>query len=158
MPIHLFFPFCHQSKDATGIGPLTTLAFVPSHVEENCLHVVVQAPTNGEPISVFLHITDNLIGVVQRAWVPKTQEKRRGKIGSLSCIKVRVFFLLLPSFITKFQNVISRILKVVAPADSAKSSNHTKSHLWQPLQGKRTQDERRPSSSIVSPYFWTFLG
>jgi hypothetical protein len=69
---------------------------------EESNRLVVQAPTNGEPISVFLHATDDLIDVVQRAWVPKTQEEKRGEIRSLPCIKVRVFFLLLPSLINNF--------------------------------------------------------
>ena len=84
----------------TPLKPLLPRSQSFPHVKENCLHIVVQAPTNGEPISVILHVTDDLIYVVQRAWVSKAQEKKRREIRSLLCIKVRFFFLLLPSFIT----------------------------------------------------------
>jgi hypothetical protein len=88
-----------KNIDLTPLKPILPLSQVFPRVEADCLHIVVQAPTNGEPISVFFHVTDNLIDIVQRAWVLKTQEKRRGEIRSLPCIKVRVFFLLLPSMI-----------------------------------------------------------
>jgi Crinkler effector protein N-terminal domain len=84
--------------DLTPLEPLLLLSQVFPRVEENRLHIVVQAPTNGESISVILHVTNNLIGVVQNAWVPKTRE-RREEIRSLPCIEVRVFFLLLPPLI-----------------------------------------------------------
>jgi hypothetical protein len=85
--------------DLAPLKSLLPLSQLFPRVEENRLHIVVQAPTNGEAISVLLRVTDDLIDVVQRAWVLKTQEKRRGEIGSLPCIKVRVVFLLLLFFI-----------------------------------------------------------
>jgi hypothetical protein len=88
-----------KNVDLTPLNPLLPLSQMFPRVEENRLHIVVQAPTDGEPISVLLHVIDNLIDVVQRAWVLKTNEKRRGETGSLPCVKVRVFFLLLPSLI-----------------------------------------------------------
>ena len=91
-----------ESLNRVDLAPLKSLLPLSQLfplVEENHLHIVIQAPTNGEPILVFLHVTDDLIDVVQRAWVPKTQEKMRGEIGSLPCIKVRAVFLLLLSFI-----------------------------------------------------------
>ncbi len=87
-----------KNVDLTPLKPFLRLSQVFPRVEEDRLHIVVQVP-NGEPISVFLHVTDNLIDVVQRTWVPKMKEKRRGEMRSLPCVKVRVFFLLLPSSI-----------------------------------------------------------
>ncbi len=37
--------------DLAPLKPLLPLSQVFPRVEENCLHIVVQAPTNGEPIS-----------------------------------------------------------------------------------------------------------
>ena len=79
-----------KDVDLTPLKPFLPLSQVFPRVEGDHLHIVVQAPTNGEPISVFLHVTDNLIDFVQRAWVLKAQEKRRGEIRSLPCTKVRV--------------------------------------------------------------------
>ena len=73
-----------KSVDLTPLKPLSPLSQLFPHVEENWLHIVIQASTNGEPISVFLHVTDDFIDVVQRAWVPKTQEKRSREIGCLA--------------------------------------------------------------------------
>ena len=87
-----------ESLNRVDLAPLKSLLPLSQlfpRVEENHLHIVIQAPTNGEPILVFLHVTDNLIDVVRRAWVPKTREKMRGEIGSLRCIKARVLSLLL---------------------------------------------------------------
>jgi len=42
--------------DLAPLKPLLLLSQVFPHVEENRLHIVVQAPTTGEPISVFLHV------------------------------------------------------------------------------------------------------
>jgi len=56
--------------DLAPLKPLLPLSQLFSRVDENRLHIVVQAPTNGEPILVFLHVTDDLIDV---AWVLKTQ-------------------------------------------------------------------------------------
>lgn len=85
-----------KNVDLTPLKPLLPLSQVFPRVEENHLHIVVQAPTDSEPINIILHLTDAFIDVVQRAWVP---EKGRGEIRSPRCIKVRVFFLLLPSSI-----------------------------------------------------------
>ena len=88
-----------KNVDLTPLKPLLPLSQLSPDVnKENYLHIVVQAPTSGEPISVILHVTDDLIYVIQRAWVSKAQEKRRREIRSLLCIKVHVFFLLLPFF------------------------------------------------------------
>jgi hypothetical protein len=92
-----------KNIDLAPLKSLLPLSQVFSLVKGNCLHVIVQAPTNGESISVLLYAIDDLIDVVQRAWVPRTQEERRGEIRSLPCIKVRVFFLLLPSLINTIQ-------------------------------------------------------
>jgi hypothetical protein len=92
-----------NNVDLAPLEPLLPLSQVFPLVEVNCLHVVVQAPTNGESISVFLHATDDLIDVVQRACIPRTQEEKRREIRSLRCIKVRVFFLLVQSLINTIQ-------------------------------------------------------
>jgi hypothetical protein len=81
-----------KNANPTPLEPFLPLSQVFPRVEENRPHIVVRAPANGESISVFLHITDNLT-VVQRAWVLKTHENRRGETRSLRCVKVRVFFL-----------------------------------------------------------------
>jgi hypothetical protein len=78
--------------DLVPLKPLLQLSRVFPRVEENRLHIVVQAPTTGEP---RFGLSSRRIDVVQGAWVPKTQEKMRGEIGSLRCIKVRVLSLLL---------------------------------------------------------------
>jgi hypothetical protein len=79
-----------KNVNLTPLKPFLPLSEVFPRVEENRLHIVVQAPANGESISVFLHVTDNLTDVVQRAWV---LENRRGETRSLRCVKVRVSFL-----------------------------------------------------------------
>ena len=57
-----------KSLDLAPLDPFLPLSQVFFRVEEDRLHIVVQEPTNGEPILVFLHATaDNLIDVVQRA-------------------------------------------------------------------------------------------
>ena len=74
----------------------------------------------------------DVIDVVQKALVSRTRKKKREEIRSPLWIKVRIFFPPLPSqinAITGFKNVISRILKAMPPADSAKSSNYTKSQI-----------------------------
>lgn len=65
-------------------------------VEENYLHVVVRAPNKGELIWAE---SDGLIDIVQR--VLRSQEKRRGEIRSVLCIKLEVctFFSVWLSFI-----------------------------------------------------------
>ena len=42
--------------DLAPLKPLLSLSQLFPRVEENHLHIVVQAPTNGEPILVFLNI------------------------------------------------------------------------------------------------------
>jgi len=42
--------------DLAPLKALLALSQVFPHVEENRLHIVVQAPTTGEPISLFLHV------------------------------------------------------------------------------------------------------
>ncbi|KAF8324923.1 uncharacterized protein EI90DRAFT_2224599 [Cantharellus anzutake] len=54
-----------KDVDLTPLKPLLPLSQVFPRVEGDHLHIVVQAPTDGEPISVFLHV--NLIDFVQRA-------------------------------------------------------------------------------------------
>jgi len=49
-----------------------------------------------------------------------------------------------------FQNVISRILKAVAPADSAKSSNYTKSQIAYSIYDGRYK-ANRPRASVAPP-------
>jgi len=45
-----------KQVDLAPLKPLLPLSQVFPHVEENCLHIVVQAPTTSEPISLFLHV------------------------------------------------------------------------------------------------------
>ena len=52
--------------------------------------------------------------------------------------------------VTGFQNVISRILKAVAPADSAKSSNYTKSQIAYSIYDGRYK-ANSPRTSVAPP-------
>ena len=52
--------------------------------------------------------------------------------------------------LTGFQNVISRILKAVAPADSAKSPNYTKSQIAYSIYDGRYK-ANRPRTSVAPP-------
>jgi len=83
-----------------------------------------------------------------------TQKLKRREIRLLLWIKVRVCFPLLPSPIkyssTGFQNVISRISKVMAPADSAKSSNYSKSQLDYSIFDGRYK-ANSPRTSVAPP-------
>jgi hypothetical protein len=45
-----------KTVDLAPLNPLLPLSRVFPRVEENRLHIVVQAPTTGEPISAFLHV------------------------------------------------------------------------------------------------------
>jgi hypothetical protein len=66
---------------------------------------------------------------------------------------VRIFFPLLPSVInatTGFQNIISRILKAMPPADSAKSSNYTKSQIAYSIYDGRYK-ANKPRTSVAPP-------
>ena len=45
-----------KNVDLTPLKPLLPVSQVFPRVEENRLQVTVQVPTNGEPISVFLHV------------------------------------------------------------------------------------------------------
>ena len=45
-----------KNIDLTPLKPLLPLSQVFPHVEASRLHIVVQAPTTGEPISVFPHV------------------------------------------------------------------------------------------------------
>jgi Crinkler effector protein N-terminal domain len=47
-----------------SLNPLLPLSQVFPRVEGDRLHIVVQVPTNGETISAFLHVTDNLVDIV----------------------------------------------------------------------------------------------
>ena len=92
-------------------------------VEENHLHLVIRAPTDGE-LFFFLGCRP---WNWQPHWLIVVQEKRRGEIGSVICILVRAFFLPLTAIhddqhLTGFHNAVSRILKTTPPADSAKST------------------------------------
>jgi hypothetical protein len=71
------------------LKPLLPLSQVFSRVEESHLHILIQAPTNGELIWAVLRRSDNFIDVVQR--LPRSQGKRRGEIRSVLCIKVCTF-------------------------------------------------------------------
>ena len=51
---------------------------------------------------------------------------------------------------TGFQNVVSRILKAAAPADSAKSSNYTKSQIAYSIYDGRYK-ANRPRTSVAPP-------
>jgi hypothetical protein len=52
--------------------------------------------------------------------------------------------------ITGFQNVISRILKAMPPADSAKSSNYTKSQIAYSIYDGR-YNANKPRTSVAPP-------
>ena len=54
-----------KSIDLTPLKPFLPLLQVFPRVEGDRLHIVVQVPTNSKPNLVFLHVTDNLIDVVQ---------------------------------------------------------------------------------------------
>ena len=45
-----------KNVDLTPLMPLLPVSQAFPRVEENRLHIIVQAPTNGEAISVFLHV------------------------------------------------------------------------------------------------------
>jgi len=45
------------------LNPIIPLSQVFPCVKENCLHIIIQAPSKGDPISAVLHIADGLIGV-----------------------------------------------------------------------------------------------
>ena len=59
-------------------------------------------------------------------------------------------FILHKQHVTGFQNVISRILKAVAPADSAKSSNYTKSQIAYSIYDGRYK-ANSPKTSVAPP-------
>jgi hypothetical protein len=66
---------------------------------------------------------------------------------------VRIFFPFSPSLInnaTGFQNVISHILKAMPPADSAKSSNYTKSQITYSIYDGRYK-ANKPRTSVAPP-------
>jgi hypothetical protein len=139
-----------KSIALTPLNPVLLLSQVFPRVEENRLHVVVQAPPKGKPISV---VRDDIIDIVQKAWAPRTWKTRRGEIRSLLWIKVRIFFPFLSSLInniTGFQNVISRILKAMPPSDSAKSSNYTKSQIAYSIYDGRYK-ANKPRTSVAPP-------
>jgi hypothetical protein len=139
-----------KSIALTPLNPVLLLSQVFPRVEENRLHVVVQAPPQGKPISV---VRDDIIDIVQKAWAPRTRKKRRGEIRSLLWIKVRIFFPFLSSLInniTGFKNVISRILKAMPPSDSAKSSNYTKSQIAYSIYDGRYK-ANKPRTSVAPP-------
>jgi len=136
--------------ELTPLNPVLPLSQVFPRVEENHLHVIVQAPSKGKPISV---VRDDIIDTVQRAWMPRTPKKKKGEIRSLLWIKVRIFFPLLSSLIndiTGFQNVISRILNAMPPSDSAKSSNYTKSQIAYSIYDGRFK-ANKPRTSVAPP-------
>jgi hypothetical protein len=136
--------------ELTPLNPILSLSQALPHVEENRLRIVVQAPSKGKIILVVL---GDIINTVQRTWIPRTRKKRKGEIRSLLWIKVRIFFPLLPSLIsaiTGFQNVISRILKAMPPADSAKSPNYTKSQLTYSVYDGRYK-ATKPRTSVAPP-------
>ena len=45
-----------KNADLTPLKPFLPVSQAFPHVEENRLHIVVQAPPNGDAISVFLHV------------------------------------------------------------------------------------------------------
>jgi len=53
-----------KDVELTPLNPILPLSQVFHRIEENRLHVVVQAPPKGKPISVF---RDDIIDIVQRA-------------------------------------------------------------------------------------------
>jgi hypothetical protein len=73
------------------IKPLLPLLKVFSHVEENHLHIIVRAPSDGKLIEDVFYGTDNLTDVVQRVLLSEMEEKRRGEIGLVACTRVRPF-------------------------------------------------------------------
>jgi hypothetical protein len=144
-----------KKVEIVPLAPLLPLSQVFPHVEQNRLHIVVQAPTNGEPVSVALHVAHNFIHVFQRVGVPRTREARSGEIRSRLCIKVRAFVissLTTPDkqHLTGFQNVISRILKAESPSDSAKSFNYTKSQIAYSIYDGR-YEAKKPRTSVSLP-------
>ena len=54
-----------KSINLTPLKPFLPLSQVFPRVKGDRLHIVVQVPTNSKPMLVFLHVTDNLIDVVQ---------------------------------------------------------------------------------------------
>ena len=81
------------------------------------------------------------------------EEERRDQIPVLH--KSTRFLFLFPSLsnrqhLTGFQNVISRILKAAAPADSAKSSNYLKSQIAYSIYDGRYKASK-PRTSIAPP-------
>jgi hypothetical protein len=134
-------------------------------VEGDHLHIAVQAPTNGEPISVFLHITDNLIDFFRGPGYQR--RRRRGEERpdlhlARKCAFLPSFAILDKQHFIGFQNVISRILKADAPANSAKSSNYIKSQIaYSIYDGRYKANEPRtsvaPPVQLFHPAFGHFL-
>jgi len=71
-----------KNVDLAPLKPLLPLSQLFPRVEENRLHIVVQAPANGEPILTFLHVTDDLIDV-GLGTEDAGEEERRDRIPAL---------------------------------------------------------------------------
>ncbi len=126
-------------------------------------------PLSTLPPSCHWHIglsLVDLIDVIQRKRLPRTDDRRRGEMKSVLCIIVRAFFfiqaILDSIFLKGFQSVIWRILKATSPSDSAKSSVYTKSQIaYSIYDGRYKAGEPRPSVAppiqLFHPAFGYFL-
>ncbi|KAF8630512.1 hypothetical protein AX17_005404 [Amanita inopinata Kibby_2008] len=68
-----------KNANLTPLEPILPLGQVFPCVEENHLHIVVQAPTNGQPISIFLHGKENMWSLSKRvkAELPELAELKQ---------------------------------------------------------------------------------
>jgi hypothetical protein len=67
-----------NTADRTPLDPLLPLSKLFPRVEENRLHIIVQAPPKGDPISV---VSDNITDFLQSP--RRTRKTRRGEMGLL---------------------------------------------------------------------------
>lgn len=105
-----------QPEESLNTADRTPLDLLPlsklfPRVDENRLHIVIQAPPKGDPISF---LSDNITDFVQSARVlMRKKKKTRGEMGLLL-----IFFPLSPSLIntiTGFHRTTTRINKAMAP-------------------------------------------
>jgi hypothetical protein len=108
-----------------------------------------------KPVDEHLHI------VVQCSDSEQTGEERRDQVSALQKSALVFFFLSIPDKLhsTGFHNVISRILKAQAPANSSKSLNYTKSQVTYSIyDGRYKVDMPRTSVSLPVQLFHPAFG
>ena len=142
-----------KTVDLVPLTPLRSLLQVFPRVEENSLHIIVQAPSKGQFTSFVLHVAASMKSLEPSTTSDVKEEVRRDQIGGLHRSAYNFF---LPSlFFTNtvvigYKNLILNILDAVPPSDSAKSSNYPKSQLVYSIHDGRYK-ANKPRTSIAPP-------